>query len=215
MRRLAITYRQAFRRFLAREDGATLVEMAFAIPLFLLLFFGMIDYGRMSFHYVTVEKSLHVAARIAAVRPPACAGVPEFIGRGTSTATPPADFGTSCGAAPNICADPGLITCAGAATNATASEIWNIVSGAFPNDATVANLSFQYASDQNLGFLGGPYVPVVTVEVQNLGFEFVSPLGALVGLTGGTAPAGLGADINFPSLSVSMPGEDLALGDEG
>ncbi|MFD1156584.1 TadE/TadG family type IV pilus assembly protein [Roseovarius aestuarii] len=204
-----------FRRFRQNEDGATLVEMAFVLPIFLLLFFGMIDFGRMAFHYVTVEKAMYNAARLATVRPPACPGVPVFNARGTTTVTPPPDFGSSCSAGANICANPGTITCSGSAANQTASEIWTMVQGAFPNDATIANLSFRYDYDSNLGFLGGPYVPVVTIEVQNLDFNFVSPLGNLAALAGGNAPPGLGADVIFPAMSVSMPGEDLAMGNNG
>ena len=127
------------RRFRENESGATLVELAIVLPIFLLIFLGLIDFGRMAFHYVTVEKSMQVATRIAVVRPAACAGVPEFIARGTTTVTPPPKFGTSCSDGINICANPGLIQCAGSADNATASEIWAIVRGAFPNDATIAN----------------------------------------------------------------------------
>lgn len=98
---------------------------------------------------------------------------------------------------------------------ATANEIWAIVRGIFPNDAAIANLSFNYSYDTNLGFLGGPYTPVVTVEVQNLDFEFVSPLADLVGLAGGTAEASLRTTVNFPAMSVSMPAEDPAQGNNG
>jgi len=157
-------------RFKRDESGATLVELAIVLPVFLLIFLGLIDFGRMAFHYVATEKSVQVAVRVAAVRPPACAGVPEFIARGTTTITPRPKFGTSCRVGTNICADPGIIQCSGATTNATAEEVWNIVRGAFPNDATIANLSFSYSSDPNLGFLGGPYTPVVTVEIQDLDF---------------------------------------------
>ncbi|MCV6824438.1 MULTISPECIES: TadE/TadG family type IV pilus assembly protein [Halocynthiibacter] len=200
-----------------RDDrGVTMVELAIVIPLFLLLFFGMIDFGRMAFHYVTAEKAMHVAARVATVRPAACPSVPQVNARGPlqQNQVPP-QFGTNCSAGANTCANPGVIACAGSAGNATANEIWGLLQGALPNDATISNLRFVYSYDENLGFLGGPYVPVVTVELQNLNFQFVSPLGALVGLTGATAPAGLGATVSFPTMSVSMPAEDLSHGNTG
>lgn len=210
--RLRTSYPSA-RRFVRNDDGATLVEFGIVLALFLLLFFGLIDFGRMAFHYVTAEKAMQVAARVAAVRPAACAGVPETHIRGTTT-TPP-QYGTNCGAGLNICANVGTVTCSGNAANATAAEIWTIVQGTLPNDALIANLSFSYANDPNLGFLGGPYVPVVTVALQNLNFRFVSPLGQLVTLSGGTAPGNLPMSLAFPDLSVSLPGEDLALGNGG
>jgi TadE-like protein len=204
------------RRLVRCEDGATLVELAVVLPVFLLIFFGLIDFGRLAFHYVAAEKAMHIAARVAAVRPPACAGVPQVNARGpVAPSDIPPNFGSLCREGGNVCANPGTISCTGSAANGTANEIWALVQGAMPNDATVANLSFSYAYDSNLGFLGGPYVPLVTVEVQNLNFEFVSPLGALVGLSGGVADPGLGLAIPFPAMSVSLPAEDLALGNNG
>lgn len=207
---------RALARFARQEAGATLVEYVLALMFFLLLLFGLIDFGRLAFHYVTAERAMHVAARVAAVRLPACPGVPLINGRGTLDPNQiPPRFGTSCGAGSTVCADPGEISCAGDASNATVAEIWPIVQGSLPNDATPANLLFRYSYDSNLGFLGGPYTPVVTVEIQNLQFQFISPLGTLVGLAGGVADPGLGSAIAFPSMGVSLPGEDLAIGASG
>ena len=208
--------RATLTRLKADEQGTTLVEFALVLAAFLLIFFGLIDFGRMAFHYVTAERAMHVAARVAAVRPPACAGVPAVNLRGpvAQNALPP-DYGTSCNAANNVCAVAASVTCAGDATDATAAEIWALVRGTLPNDAAITNLRFRYDYDDNLGFLGGPYVPVVTVELENLWFRFVSPLGTLVALAGGNAPQGLGNAIRFPDMSVSMPAEDLAQGNNG
>ena len=68
-----------------------------------------------------------------------------------------------------------------------------------------------YAYDPDLGFLGGPYVPLVTVEVEGLTFEFISYLGALFTVTAGDNPDWSANGIAFPSLSVSMPAEDLCI----
>jgi hypothetical protein len=213
---LQIRLQMLLRRFERDENGTTVVELAVVMPLFLLLFFGLIDFGRMAFHYVTAEKAMQVAARVAAVRAPACASVPLFYQRPSSGApVPPPAFGTSCSAGANICAAEATVQCSGTTANATSNEIWALIRGALPNNATVGNLRFIYTQDPNIGFLGGPYVPVVTVELQNLNFEFVSPLGALVGLTGATASGTLGADIPFPTMSVSLPAEDLDIGDNG
>jgi hypothetical protein len=204
------------RCFSANQSGATLIEFAVVLPLFLLIFFGLLDFGRLAFHYVTAEKAMQTAVRLAAVRPAACAGVPEIFTRGsTLPGVIPPKFGTNCSAGPSICFNPGTITCSGLSTNPTAAEIWPRVAPTLPNDATIANLLFTYSYDSNLGFLGGPYVPVVTVEIQRLNFDFISPLSALLGLAGGAAIPGLGASIPFPSMSSSMPAEDLASGNNG
>ncbi|GHF58969.1 TadE/TadG family type IV pilus assembly protein [Seohaeicola zhoushanensis] len=220
MKRLALhikRLRDEAARLRRDESGTTLVELTLVLALFLLIFFGLIDFGRMAFHYVTTERAMHVAARIAAVRPAACPGLPANYTRGAvdPNALPPA-YGTSCSAGANVCTAPATVTCTGDANNATATEIWNLVRVTLPNDSAISNLRFRYDYDQNLGFLGGPYVPVVTVELDEIWFQFVSPLGALAALASGTpAPAGLGNSVRFPNMSVSMPGEDLALGNNG
>ncbi len=207
--------RALLRRFREDERGTTLVEMTVAISCFLLILFGMIDYGRLSYHHTTAEKAMHIATRVAVVRPPACTGVPRVNARGSTTLTPLPRFGASCSAASNSCADPGEITCTGDAGNSTASEIWGLVGSGLPPGTTISNLRFRYTFDEDLGFLGGPYVPMVTVELDDANFSFISPLGQLVALSGGTAPAGLGAAISLPAFSVSLPAEDLAQGMDG
>ncbi|OWY12769.1 hypothetical protein B6V72_12875 [Thioclava sp. F34-6] len=202
-----------FRRFLRDEEGATLVEFTLVFGLYLLVFFGLLDFGRLAYHYVNMQRGLQVAARLAAVRPPACAGVPETNTRGVTPkdqAEP--QFGTNCSAESWVCSAPATVSCSGAMTNPTVAEIWPIVAPALPNGSSAANLSFSYSYDPELGFLGGPYVPMVTVELQNVNFVFATPLGALVGLVTGTVDENLDADIAFPSMSTSMPGEDLAQG---
>jgi hypothetical protein len=70
-----------------------------------------------------------------------------------------------------------------------------------------------------MGFLGGPFTPVVTVEIQNLNFNFIHPLAGLAGLAGATDTTDQAdAEANgvpMPSMSISLPGEDLALGGNG
>jgi hypothetical protein len=201
-------------RFARDERGATLLEFGLVLPVFLLTFFALIDFGRMGGEYVMAGKATHLAARLAAVRPPACAGVPNSNLRGTvPEGTVPPRFGTSCNAGATVCANPGVISCAGSAADTTAAEIWGAVAPLMPTGATVANLQFSYAYDPNLGFLGGPYVPIVTVEIQNLNFQYATPVGAFAAMfTGNPAP---GQTLPFPPMSVSLPGEDLALGENG
>jgi Flp pilus assembly protein TadG len=59
--------RGAWRRFIARERGAALVEFVLVLPLVLLLLFGMIDFGK-AFNYWNDETHLaNEAARYAVV----------------------------------------------------------------------------------------------------------------------------------------------------
>ena len=198
------------------ESGTTLVELAIVLPVFLLLFFGLIDFGRMGAEYVMADKATQLAARLAAVRPAACAGVPNVNLRGTVPInTVPPRFGTNCSAGATICTNPGTITCTGNLANPTVAEIWTATSALMPTTATPANLRFSYAYDPKLGFLGGPYVPVVTVEIQNLNFQFATPLSGLAALAGAGGAPTPGATLPFPPMSVSLPAEDLAQGNNG
>ncbi len=197
------------------ESGTTLVELAIVLPVFLLLFFGLIDFGRMGAEYVMADKATQLAARLAAVRPAACAGVPPFNVRGTLTGTGLPRFGTNCTAVANLCTNPGTITCTGNLANPTVAEIWTATSALLPTTATPANLRFSYAYDPKLGFLGGPYVPVVTVEIQNLNFQFATPLSGLAALAGAGGAPTPGPTLPFPPMSVSLPAEDLAQGTNG
>ena len=47
---------QQLRRLRRNEEGTTLVELAFVIPLFLLMFFMLLDFGRLSYNWVMAEK---------------------------------------------------------------------------------------------------------------------------------------------------------------
>lgn len=199
-------------RFWADEEGASLVEFALVITLFLFLLLAIIDFGRIGHAWVGANKATQLAARLAAVRPPACPGVPLLNVRGTA-ASPPA-FGALCRSGANVCRPVVTPPCTGSAANATAQEIFAAVRPLVPAGTTIGQMQYSYAFDPNLGFLGGPYVPMVTVEFTGVNFTFISQLGAFVtALTGQNST--LGTPLSLPGMSVSLPGEDLALGMDG
>ena len=49
------------------ESGASLIEYTIVVVLFLLLFFSVLDFGRLGFNWVMTEKAMQRAARIAVV----------------------------------------------------------------------------------------------------------------------------------------------------
>ena len=208
------------RRFDAETRGTTLVELAFVIPLFLLFLFGLIDFGRLSYHWVAAEKASGIAARIATVRPAACGGVPETYGRGSNLSIA---FGTNCSFSGGTCNVPTTVSCVGDPNNPTAAEVWSRISPLLPNDAEISNLRFIYSPDgdssdgvtEQIGFLGGPYVPTVTVEIHGLVFKFATPLSGLANLASGASGSTISNDIPIPTMSVSIPGEDLNVGTKG
>ena len=211
------------RHFCADEGGASLVEFALVVTLFLFLLLGIIDFGRIGHMWVGANKATQLAARLAAVRPPACPGVPQFNVRGTAL-SPPA-FGALCRAGSDICLPAPVVACQGVATNATALEIYTAIRPLAPT-TTIDQMRYTYAFDPNLGFLGGPYVPMVTVELGDpplrrgdptvpLTFPFISPLWPFVtALTGQSSDLGR-VGLKLPVMSVSLPGEDLNLGTGG
>ena len=200
------------RRFWADENGASLVEFALVITLFLFLLLAIIDFGRIGHAWVGANKATQLAARIAAVRPPACPGVPLTNLRGAAVAAPA--YGALCRAGANVCFAAVTATCPGSAANPTALEIFTAVRPLIPAGTTINQMQYTYAFDPNLGFLGGPYVPMVTVEFTGVNFTFISQLGAFVTALTGQNSA-LGTPLTMPGMSVSLPGEDLALGTEG
>lgn len=208
--------RQSLARYQREETGATLVELTIVLPLFLLVFFSLLDFGRMGAEYVMADKATQLAARIAVVRPPACPGVPQTNVRGSVPInTAPPRFGTNCTAASYVCAAQVPVSCSGNPADPTVAEIWAAIAPIMPRTATPANLWFNYTYDPRLGFLGGPYTPVVTVEIRNVNFQFVTPIGGLAAMVAPNAAQLPPATVAFPTMSKSLPGEDLALGTSG
>ncbi len=222
----------AVRRHARREDGASLVEFAIVFSLFLLIFFALLDFGRLGFNWVMTEKAMQRAARIATVRPPVCENVPETHGKISGSDE---RFGTLCSVG-GACVDGGTQQCVLSAAEidceaveapiTTAEEIWCTLQPIMPSNATPANIRVAYSYDGNLGFVGGPYTPMVEVGVvtagnvptggEALNFTFITPLGGLAGLVGGAIDnVDANNQIPFPDMTVTLPGEDLNQGNNG
>lgn len=223
----------AVKRFARSEAGTTLVELALCISLFLLILFAVLDFGRLGYNWVVAEKAMQRAVRIASVRPPICTDVPQFHQRADpSDGTFPS--GTLCRSQAGLCLQATrqcLLSNPDADSSdsvAAAAEIWNSIAPLMPAEATNANVLIRYEYDARLGFLGGPYVPLITAELgsdtngdgnftsADLGFPFtfISPLSALASQTTGDN-YNIPNSIPFPDISVSLPAEDLNIGTGG
>jgi|GEM_PF-892522 len=237
------------RGFVRSEQGTTMVEFAVCIALFLLILFAVLDFGRLGYNWVSAEKGMQMAARIASVRPPVCSGLPLHHQRtsGTSEQYP---AGTLCSSDGGICQQINtscrLSEADGSSTDAldAADEIFNSIQNLLPSGTTNSNIVLRYNYDRNLGFVGGPYVPVITAELVGdanecgeqdevpgdpeaetyplLCFEFITPLSALASTAGSTNTAGIptgdgtsDAQIPFPDISVTLPAEDMNQGTRG
>lgn len=226
-----------FRKFGRSEDGTTMVEFAICVSLFLLILFAVIDFGRLGYSWVVAEKAVQQATRIATVRPAVCPNVPTFHLRADPNDRT-VNAGTLCREVSGLCVDTGPIQCTLATPNTgtagadTADEIWNSIRELLPPGTSKSNIMVGYDYDPRLGFLGGPYVPVVTTELvgsfsanggkTDLMFEFVTPLSALAATSGAANAATVLPDgsnctacIPFPAISVTLPGEDLNQGVDG
>lgn len=223
--RLRLPLPARLRHFARDESGATLVEFALVVLLFLTLMFAIIDFGRLAHTLAAAQKATQIAARIAAVRPPACLDVPEVNDRGASGTG--VSYGTLCRAGAGVCVEPEEpVDCWGDVGTATAIEIIDQIGPLLPGGASEENLHFTYQFDRNLGFLGGPYIPMVTVELRCVQFVFATRLDVIinglsnppdVGVQGECGPrlTNPAPGITLPRMSISVPGEDLALGTAG
>ncbi|MHA6325844.1 TadE/TadG family type IV pilus assembly protein [Roseivivax sp. CAU 1753] len=207
MIRTAHTY---LRRFARREDGAFLIEFAVVVPILLFLLFGLIDFARLGLANVIADKATERAVRMATVRPAACPNVPALVNRGlVGQLSLDLRNGTACTARTGLCQDHGTVSCTGTLDNPTAAEIWAQVSPMMPTGAAPENLRFSYSFDESLNRVGTPYAPIVTVEIVDLTFDFISPLGALADFAAGTSGSTLGQSFTFAGMSASLPSEDL------
>lgn len=196
-------------RVLVRDErGGQLAEFALVIGLLFVVGIFIFEMTRFSMRGAMAEYATQLAVRVAAVRPPICPGVPDFNERAAGST---ARFGTMCSDASAPCAAVATQTCAGAAGNAVVDEVFAMVQPLLPVGATPANLQFRY-EPTGLGFLGGPYVPMTSVSLQNLQHQFILPLGQLFAPWGG---AGGNGAVALGPLTATLPGEDLNVGTGG
>jgi hypothetical protein len=205
-----MTMRRLLRVLIRDERGGPLAEFALVIGLLFVVAVFVFEISRFFMQAAMAEYATHLAVRVAAVRPAVCPGLPEFNERVSGS---PARFGAMCSAPSAPCVAVATQTCAGAAGNAVVDEIFSMIQPLLPNGATPANLQFRYEST-GLGFLGGPYVPMTSVSLQNLEHEFILPLGQLFAPWGGGAGGGSGV-VSLSPLTAAMPGEDLNVGTGG
>ncbi|MER9439144.1 TadE/TadG family type IV pilus assembly protein [Mesorhizobium sp. M0618] len=205
------------RRFVKSEDGAAMVEMTIVSTLLFALVFGFVDFGYAFYQWNAATKTVQVGARLASISDP----VATALATAAPTTTPGAPV--SAGAyAPFVCKYTGNTgACNGDSAKFSAAGFSIIFRGdtTYTNDNTCPalganqrpgmchffpglhrdNIVVTYAAT-GLGFqtrLGGP-VPTITVNLQNLTFQFFF----LKGLMGFN-------NITMPSMLSTVTGEDL------
>ncbi|MGH6896286.1 MAG: TadE/TadG family type IV pilus assembly protein [Geminicoccaceae bacterium] len=184
------------------ERGAATVEFVIVAPVFLLLFFGVIETASAFFWWKTAEKATQLGARLAIVRDPAAVGMPLRNVRRDGTL-----FGLACGSASDPCDFDNQSTwiCSGGDSSCNPDAFDNIITemrrviGQEIDDDNL-NITYSYVG---LGYAGGPFIPAVTVTLT--GVRFGMFMGFLSGMAGED-----GALEFLPDISATLTGEDLS-----
>ena len=90
------------RRIVSDERGATAVETALILPAFLLVVFGIIEFGRGVWVQAALQYAVSQAARCASLQSSSCTDVPSYAASNTLGLTVPSSTftytsGASCG----------------------------------------------------------------------------------------------------------------------
>ena len=186
--------------------------------LFLLLTFGLVEFGNMFWQYNSATKAAQLGARLAAVSNPVWSGLVSLEDTGTPGAAWETDYVVTCDGEDEDCTDLGegeyddeamecLVfgrsrTDPPCDTECEPAGIDTDEAGMCDRFGRIApeNVIVTY-SHTGLGFAGRPGgpVPTVTLQLTGLQFEFLA-LGDLLGLQ----------PITMPPFTVTMTGEDLS-----
>jgi hypothetical protein len=200
------------------QSGTTTIEFTIVALLFLLLTFGLVEFGNMFWQYNSAAKAAQLGARLAAVSNPVWSGLVSLEDTGTPGAAWETDYVVTCDGKGEDCTDLGegeydneAMDCLvfGRSETAPPCDTECDPAGIDAGDAgmcdrfsriTADNVIVTY-SHTGLGFAGRPGgpVPTVTVRLTGLQFEFLA-LGDLLGLE----------PITMPPFTVTMTGEDLS-----
>ncbi|MFW5678921.1 MAG: TadE/TadG family type IV pilus assembly protein [Pseudomonadota bacterium] len=206
-----------WRRLAGDRRGAALVEFTLIAALFLFLLFALVEGALLLMSWNQTEKAVQAAVRSLVVRPPVAAAVPAT--RDKNPALDPVDvrFGAGCEGANSPCAPvapasctltvaSGATTCADVTGAQAAFDRMRALSPFALRPGSDGTVTFTYR-DTGLGFVGGPYIPLVEVRVEGLRYRFVAMAGLSQLLGGNTGP-----NVAFPPIAATLVGEDLAEG---
>ena len=210
------------RQFARNQAGTSTIEFAIVAMLFLLLTFGLVDFGNMFWQYNSAAKAAQLGARLAAVSDPVWDGLPTLADSGGTPGGPwQTNYSVTC-TGTNASGSSG--TCTGNSSGSySAAAMQCLVFGRAAgggcdtqcvetgmdgeaglcdrfNRIRPTNVSITY-SHTGLGFSGRPGgpVPTITLSLTGLTFNFVA-IGTLRGVSN---------VLTMPDFKVTMTGEDL------
>ena len=200
------------------QQGTTTVEFTIVALLFLLLTFGLVEFGNMFWQYNSAAKAAQLGARMTLVSNPVWSELPNLESTGTPGSAWEIDYTVTCDGDSGDCDgtysgdyDATAMDCLvfGRSEAAPPCDTECDPAGIDTGEAGMCDRFGRIAaknvivtySHTGLGFAGRPGgpVPTVTVELTGLSFEFLA-LGDLLGLP----------DITMPPFTVTMTGEDLS-----
>lgn len=201
-------------RFLRSEDGVTMVEGVMVLPIVLLVFAAIIEFGFAVYQWNQTVKAMQLGARLAAVSDPLITdaqwtALEDAIKAGAVPGDPVADPDST----------PATQSCGAGTSACKADEMDRLIHGSDgicdPNVAggtpgvcdfneyiNASNLRITYRNS-GLGYVGRPNGPVVTVTVESVGLQFRLPL--LSALPGVDADS-----FTIPAHPVTVTSEDLS-----
>ena len=163
-----------------QDDGASAAEFAMVITLFVVLLFGAIDFGRAMFEWNSAAKATQIGARFAVVNEMADSwlqsydAIAEGHTPGNNETVPESVFPD-----PVVCTSS---SCTGHADATLDANAFNAIVAAMQTTygrIQPENVVVEYEHVE-LGFSGNPFgsdiSPNVTVKLQNLDFELVTPI---------------------------------------
>lgn len=200
------------------QSGTTTIEFTIVALLFLLLTFGLVEFGHMFWQYNSAAKAAQLGARLAAVSNPVWSGLASLEDTGTPGAAWETDYVVTCDGEDEDCTDLGAgeyddeaMECMvfGRSRTSPPCDTECEPAGIDVDEAGMCDRFRRIApenvivtySHTGLGFAGRPGgpVPTVTLQIKDLQFEFLA-LGDLLGLQ----------PVTMPPFTVTMTGEDLS-----
>jgi Flp pilus assembly pilin Flp len=182
------------RRFSSNTSGATTIEFVVVFLGFIAMIFFVIETTLYQFSVASLEKAAQAGVRAAVTSPAVIGGVPARI-----TKAPGGIFGYKCSDAAAQCISFGTVSCTGGACNATPFNRILAHMRGFNGRIAAENVTITY-NDVGIGFAGGPTVPMVTVQIDNVAYD-----NGIFGLLLADA-TGLAV---LPRRAATMTGEDL------
>lgn len=213
-----------FTHLLRDETGTSTIELSIVMVLFLLLTFGLVEFGYALYQWNSASKATQLGARLAAVSDPVWCQLRQKDNGGNWLVSDPGtpggpwttNYNVTCTGSDGQCTGTAP---AGVSMTYSATNMNRLVYGrgggttcgtvGTDGDAGMcdvfwrimpANVSVNYRNT-NLGFAGRPGgpVPTITVQLTGLTFQFIA-LGQLLGFN----------NITLPDFKVTMTGEDLS-----